>query len=130
MKGRLTIEFIYPRDFGFSEKAISDSKVETIVCGHVGLVSPKILHTEMRPFVFQTENGLEIVSRFWLGNKLSMQPPLLNKVLENHLVKSKIFNSQRAKDMAEHCCMEYRNLATFLPELYNKFYIGYENHSH
>lgn len=121
IKGKLTIEFVYATDFGFSQKAISESKVETIVCGHFGLVSPKIQHTEMCHLFFKSENGLEIVSRFWLGNKISMQPTFFNKIIDSRFVKSKIFDAKRAKDMTEHCCMEYRNLATFLPKLYNEF---------
>lgn len=121
IKGKLSIDFVYPTDFGFSQQAINESNVETFVCGHVGLGNAKIQHTEMCHIFFKNENGLTIVSRFWMGSNLSMKPSFGNKILNSKAIKSKIFTAQRAKDMAEHCCMEYRNLSTFLPELYSKF---------
>ena len=41
-----------------------------IVCGHVGAFNNLIKHTEMAHIFKQTEDGLFMISRFWLGNTM------------------------------------------------------------
>ena len=46
------------------------------------------------------------------GEHYGISYPLLRKV---------ILTEETARGMAEHCCVEYRNLAKILPELYKDF---------
>jgi hypothetical protein len=48
-----------------------------------------------------------LISRFWLG-----------QTLKNPLIRKAMLTDKTAKGMAEHCCIEYRNLAEILPGLY------------
>lgn len=125
LKGKLSIQFVKPTQFGFSKKAIKESKVQTILCGHVGLLFPRIQHTEMCHILLNKSDETVLVSRFWMVNEPYFlrfsKKSILNKMLISKHVKSKFVFAERAKDVVEHCYIEYRNLATFLPYLFNKF---------
>ena len=105
----LSIEFVSPETFGFSEKVMKENKVATIVCGHVGALNGIVQHTEMAHIFFEREDGLFMVSRFWMGERL--RSPIIRKAMPNE---------STAKSMAEHCCVEYRNFAKRVPMLYEK----------
>jgi hypothetical protein len=51
-----------------------------------------------------------MISRFWLG-----------KTMKSSLLRKIIITEDMAKGMAEHCCVEYRNLHEILPILYEKY---------
>lgn len=53
--------------------------------------------------------GLFLISRFWLGRTMN---PVLRKLM---------INDAMAQGMAEHCAVEYRNLAEILPALYKAY---------
>lgn len=96
-----------PEDFGFSKAVMRDNAIPLIVCGHVGVFNGLIWHTEMAHIFKQTEDGLFLISRFWLG-----------KTIKNPLLRKLFITDKMAKAMAEHCCVEYRNLLEILPVLY------------
>lgn len=105
----LRIDFVRPGEFGFSEQIMCEKDIPIIVCGHVSAFRGLLPHTEMAHIFWQTESGLYLTSRFWIG-----------KTLKNRLLQKVILTEETAMGMAEHCCMEYRNLASILPELYRK----------
>ena len=106
----LRIDFLKPEKFGFSKTAMQAHSVSLIVCGHVGAFSGLIWHTEMAHiFHHQTNDGLFLTSRFWLGRTMN---PILRKLM---------INDAMAQGMAEHCAVEYRNLAEILPALYKAY---------
>ena len=70
MKMPLRIDFVTPEDFGFSRQLMQDNNIPKIVCGHVGAFNNLIKHTEMAHIFKQTEDGLFMISRFWLGNTM------------------------------------------------------------
>ena len=105
----LRIDFVTPEQFGFSKEAMEKGNIATIVCGHVSAFSGLIPHTEMAHIFRQTEDGLFMCSRFWLGKTMN---PLLRKF---------VMTEKMARGMAEHCCIEYRNLAEILPGLYHQY---------
>lgn len=106
----LRIDFISPESFGYSTEQMERNDVALIVCGHIGIFKGMIMHTEMSHIFFQREDGLYLVSRFWLG-----------QLLTNRLLKKLFVNEEMAKALAIHCCREYRNLAKLLQELYEQF---------
>ncbi len=109
MKMPLRIDFVTPEEFGFSKEIMEENNIPLIVCGHVGAFNGLIWHTEMAHIFKQTEDGLFMISRFWLG-----------KSMKNSLLRKLIITEDMAKGMAEHCCIEYRNLVEILPVLYQE----------
>lgn len=105
----LSIEFVSAEEFGFSEEIMQENRVATIVCGHVGALRGIVQHTEMAHIFFEREDGLFMVSRFWMGERL--HSPVIRKAM---------INESTAKSMAEHCCVEYRNFAKRVPVLYKE----------
>lgn len=110
MKGEIRIDFITPKQFGFTADAMEQGNIATIVCGHVSVFGGLIPHTEMAHIYKQTEDGLFLISRFWLGKTM------------NSLLRKFVMTEKMARGMAEHCCIEYRNLAEILPELYREYH--------
>lgn len=106
----LQIDFVAPEQFGFTKEAMEWGNIATIVCGHVSAFGGFVPHTEMAHIYKQTEDGLFLISRFWLGKTMN---PLLRKF---------VMTEKMARGMAEHCCVEYRNLAEILPGLYQKYH--------
>ncbi|MBQ7296010.1 MAG: hypothetical protein IJW86_07440 [Clostridia bacterium] len=106
----LRIDFCKAEEFGFSEKIMEKNDIPLIVCGHVGAMGGLVMHTEMAHIFKRTDEGLMLISRFWLGKRL--ENPLLRKI---------ILTDETARGMAEHCCVEYRSLAEILPCLYEKY---------
>lgn len=109
VKLRLSIQFVTPQKFGFDESIFKKNKIETIVCGHVGILRGIIAITEMAHIYKKSDNGLTIISRFWIGERLP------------GFIQRKFIGMKEALGMAEHCSREYSNLAVILPELYAEF---------
>lgn len=105
----LQIDFVTPEQFGFTKEAMEQGNIATVVCGHVSAFGGLVPHTEMAHIYKQTNDGLFMFSRFWLGKTMN---PLLRKF---------VMTENMARGMAEHCCIEYRNLAQILPGLYDRF---------
>ncbi len=105
----LRIDFVEPEAFGFSPEVMAENQIPIIVCGHVSAFYGFIPHTEMAHIFRQTEKGLFLTSRFWLGRSMN---PLLRKM---------VMTKDMARGMTEHCCVEYRNLAQILPMLYREY---------
>lgn len=108
-KAKLKIDFVSAEEFGFSTGSMIKNDIEVIVCGHVG-VKGLFMHTEMAHIFKKTNDGLFMFSRFWMGS-----------LMKNALLKKVVLTDSLANGMAEHCCVEYRNLAEFLPALYNEY---------
>lgn len=111
LKMPLQINFVTPKEFGFSEQIMKENEIALIECGHVSAFGGIIKHTEMAHIYKHTKNGLQLISRFWLG-----------KTLKNPLFRKAILTENTARQMAEHCCIEYRNLVEILPDLYQKYH--------
>lgn len=105
----LRIDFVSAKDFGFSKQAMQDNHIPLIVCGHVGAFNNLVRHTEMAHIFKRTDDGLFMISRFWLGRSMN---PILRRL---------IINDSMARGMAEHCCVEYRSLWEILPRLYEEY---------
>ena len=114
MTGTLVIKFKHPENMGFDRKLIEENHFGTIVCGSVG-VKNLFMHTEMTHLYKETEDGLVLISRFWMG-----------KSLKNKFLRKKIMNETMVRGMAEHCCVEYRSLAEILPVLYKEIVLCIE----
>ena len=71
-------------------------------------------------FAKQTDNGLVLASRFWVGKDIT-NDNAIGKFINLKPVKSLFFGKRQAKATGVHCMMEYANLASFLPEIYGEY---------
>lgn len=110
IKMPLRIDFVNPETFGFSKSMMLENSIPLIVCGHVGAYNGFIMHTEMAHIFKSTDDGLLLISRFWIG-----------KTLKNKFLRKMLLTDETAIGMANHCCIEYRNLAEILPDLYKHY---------
>ena len=110
IKMPLRIDFVTPEEFGFSKQVMQENNIPKIICARVGAFNNLVKHTEMAHIFKQTDDGLFMISRFWLG-----------KTMNNPLLRKLIITDKMAKGMTEHCCIEYRNLHEILPLLYAKY---------
>lgn len=122
-KDKILIDFMHPTDFGFDSNKLNADQT-TIICARVGSPSRGVWGTEMCHFVRTVEQGVEMRSRFWIGNKVQRMggfgQAILNAILNQPFVKRKLIPKSIGKSMFHHCSQEYHNLAEFLPELYQE----------
>jgi hypothetical protein len=118
------IAFKRPSEMGFSDDALDRPGVASIVCGYAGDDRLRLRHTPMY-HVFLTEgDGVVLRSRFWLGGAIRPYGPLGGPgeaLLNNRLVRRLALPAGLPRALALHCAEEYANLATLLPELYERF---------
>ena len=105
----LEIDFMTPESFGFDPAVMADNDIPIIVCGHVSAMYGLVPHTEMAHIFRRTDDGLFLISRFWIGKRL-----------KNPLLRKAVLTDKTAEGMATHCFQEYRNLAKLLPPLFAK----------
>lgn len=106
----LRIRFVDPQEFGFSKELMQKGRYPWAVNGHVGAMYGLVEHTEMAHILKETDDGLLMINRFWIG-----------QTLKNPIIRKAMLNDDTARDMVEHCCIEYRNLAAILPKLYETY---------
>ena len=102
------------------------SDIETVICAKVGSVTKNVApHTKMCHVVRRYEDGLEMRSRFWLGDEVRLHPffgsNLAEKVANTRLMRHLLLPAKTGYVMAMHCAQEYNNLAQILPELYQVY---------
>jgi len=123
-KDRILIDFMHPKDFGFNQEKLDPMK-NTIICARVGTPDKGVWGTKMCHFVRTTDQGVEMRSRFWIGNEISRMggfaKGLLNKVLNQSFVKRKLIPANLGEKMFHHCSQEYHNLAQILPEVFERY---------
>lgn len=104
-----------------------EADVETVICANVGSVSKKLKqHTVMCHFVRKTESGVEMRSRFWLGQRIILlagttEQSLINRLVNRKAVRQLAMPRETGYEMAMHCAQEYNNPAAMLPELFDKY---------
>lgn len=118
---RIRIEFLDPVDFGFPAGSVPSENCATIICGFAGDDRRRVRHTQMCHFARETGDGLELRSRFWIGERIEFYSALgrpVNRILNTDAVRSMAVPSEAPEALAQHCAQEYANLAAILPELW------------
>lgn len=121
-RDRIRIEFLDPVEFGFPEDALD--RCATIICGHAGDDKRRVRHTRMCHFARETPDGIELRSRFWIGERIEFYSAMgrpINPLLNTDLVRSIAVPAGAPEALARHCAQEYANLAGLLPELAAQF---------
>jgi len=103
-----------------------DLKITAIICARVGSEIPghAVWHTWMCHCAREAEKGVELRSRFWIGEEIEVSGPLtsiLTRLLNILSVKKRMIPGNIGKHMFHHCSQEYHNLAEILPEVYEEF---------
>lgn len=101
----LYITFVDPEQFGIDEALYQDYQwalSATVNSGGINMV--KMVH-----FVRETEDGVEMRSRFWMGQD------------QNWLIQQFASSEDQMQAMFYHCAQEYNQLASFLPEVYEAY---------
>jgi hypothetical protein len=123
---KLMIVFVPPEEFGFDLSRFGESKVGTIVCANVGFpdLLGGIFITKMCHFVRETAEGVEMRSRFWIGQDIAKEGKK-EEALINRLLNTRVFKKRAlprvAHHVAHHCAAEYTNLACILPRIFAEF---------
>lgn len=120
------IAFHPPTAIGFSTDALDNPAVATIVCGYVGDDRRRLRHSVMAHVFLAAGNGVVLRSHFWLGAAVRpyLPAPLATPIaaaLDNRLVRRLSLPKELPRVLATHCAEEYANLATLLPELFERF---------
>jgi len=123
-KGDILIDFKSPKEFGFDENKL-DPKKTTIICARVGLPDKGVWFTEMCHFVrVVAGGGVEMRSRFWMGNRVKRMGGIgqafLNALLNQSFIKRNMIPQEAGSSMFHHCSQEYHNMSEFLPQLYRE----------
>lgn len=123
---KLMILFVPPEEFGFDGSRFAGAKVGTAVCGNVG--PPDLLggvfFTKMCHVVRETAKGVEMRSRYWIGQDIvkegKEESALVNRLLNAKILKKRAL-PKVARHVARHCAEEYTNLAHLLPRLFGEY---------
>ena len=113
----LQIHFIDPHDvFGSDyDDAVAAGQVSAAVCAQIGIGEDPARDARGRPnmgrmthIARDTEDGLVLRSRFWLGYGTGLPPEELERVVPDEL----------GLQLMRHAHTEFKHLARFLPSLY------------
>jgi len=119
----ILIDFMHPKLFGF-DAAQLNAKKETIICARVGSPEMGSWGSEMVHFVRKTDAGVELRSRFWIGNKIykinESEEVRLSPILNRSFVKKRLIPDEVGPNMFHHCAQEFHNLAEILPQVYQE----------
>jgi hypothetical protein len=123
---KLMIVFVPPEEFGFDLSRFDESKVGTIVCANGGIpdILGGIFVGKVCHFVRETADGVEMHSRFWIGQEIAIEGKkegvLVNRLLNADSVKKRML-PRSAHHLAHHCAAEFANLARLLPRVFTEF---------
>jgi hypothetical protein len=120
------IAFHPPDVVGFSPDALQRPGVAAIVCGFAGDDRRRMQHTKMVHVFLDTDEGVALRSRFWLGSDLRPYAPepiagLAAKALNRPAVRKRLVPAKVPQALARHCAEEYANLAALLPGLHAQY---------
>jgi len=117
---KLRIQFVPPEDI-LGDVRFGDDDVA--VCARPGLLENPLYGGKMCHIIRRTDDGAEMLSRFWLGQvakrKGNDSVPSIEGLLGNTYLARRIgVRKSGANDLMNHAVQEMGYLAEFLPELY------------
>jgi hypothetical protein len=120
------IAFHRPEVLGFSPGALERPGIAAIVGGFAGDDRRRMQHTKMVHVFLESNGGVVLRSRFWLGAAIRPYAPaplagMVGRVLNRPAVRRRLLPAAAPRALARHCAEEYANLGAILPELYEQF---------
>jgi len=105
--------FMRPGYMGFDESLIGTKACSTIVTSNSGMRTDPMASAEtMCHFVRETEDGIELRSRFWLGYCI------VGGKAVRILPETEVTPVEKARLLLKHNMEEFQNLADLLPRIY------------
>ncbi len=120
----LIITFDDPSNM-FDTSRFASAKIGTAICATVARQRTPFNATRMVHMIRETEDGVEMRSRFWMGTmsfRFSRPNSLLNRLLRSVFPVRKIIPDPVGAVMLTHCAEEMNHLASFLPALYRAYH--------
>ena len=118
---KLTITFKEPSVLGLDPERFAKSKVGTIICARAGLRDKPVDSGWLAHMIRETPDGVEMNSRFWLGN-VDLRIPIIGRLMHNKVNSAKVRRKeapdQFGVDLLRHCAEEMNHLGRFLPKLF------------
>ncbi len=118
---KLAITFVEPETMGFDTVRLAKAKAGTAICARVGFRDKPIDTGWLVHLIFEVSNGVEMVSRFWLGD-IHLRIPLFGRLIHKKLnsadSRKRSVADHLGLDLLRHCSEEMNHLAAFLPALY------------
>lgn len=111
---KVRIEFFPPQDYGLDMDLFKEPGISRAYCANV--ILEEMMNLPFNSFfhaVRKIEGGIEYRSRYWLGYTMIAGLPKRVKL------KLPFAMLDLARNNCIHSLIEYNNLASFLPELYN-----------
>ncbi|MDC7222119.1 MAG: hypothetical protein PQJ60_00190 [Spirochaetales bacterium] len=101
----LYIHFVDPAEFGLDPSRLGGDQWAFAAIVYNGPFEvARMVH-----FVRTTDRGVEMRSRFWMGENLP------------RFMRKRASTDEQLYNMAYHCAQEYHQLASFLPEVYEEY---------
>jgi 2,4-diacetylphloroglucinol hydrolase len=105
-KNKIEITFLDPAELGFDTSRFKEAKIVASACGIVTLQNPNAEFCTMVHLARQTENGLELRSRYYIGHNMHLHllgmRLRINKKLANFILKMQGVNIQTAYEQVMH----------------------------
>ncbi len=119
---KLAIAFFAPSDFSLDPARVDQAG--TAICGRVALRERGIEIARLVHFVRRTNDGAEMLSRFYLGDMRFTAPaigPLLSLFANTRRQRRRAIRDDSGLYLLRHCAEEMNHLAQILPGLYERF---------
>jgi hypothetical protein len=118
---KLIITFVEPEAIGLNPGRFSLARVGTAICARAGFRDKPIDTGWLIHLIRETSNGVEMLSRFWLGDA-RLRVPLLGRLMHKRIntarARRQSVPDQLGLDLLRHCAEEMNHLARFIPALY------------
>jgi DAPG hydrolase PhiG domain len=117
--------FFQPPERYFDTTRFANSGIATAVCARGGQRLENVWTAHLIHLIRKTEQGVEMRSRFWLGDVDASPKGALGKLLtplmNTATMRKRNIADHIGRDLMLHCAEEMHHLAGILPELYRRF---------
>jgi len=122
----MSISFVKPTEMGFDEEVLKNANIVASACGYVYLQRPKLKICNMLHLFKDTgDGGGQLISRYYLGEDIQLELAdksiKLPNLFKRLLLKNQPYRLKMAYEQLMHDQIEFTNLASFLPSLYQEF---------
>ena len=120
----LNVSFKPPSNY-FDISRFDAAGIATAVCARGGPRLEKLWSAHLIHQIRKTDDGVEMRSRFWLGDVDASQKgwigKLLNPFLNTKFMRKRLIPDGMGRDLMLHCSEEMYHLGQILPKLYQRF---------
>lgn len=119
---RLAIRFVTPATVGLDPARVDE--IGLAICARTVLRRERLAAGHLVHLVEDTSDGSRMHSRFRIGDAESEVPvvgPVLSRIASSATVRRRRLTDQAGLALLLHCAQEMNHLASFLPELFDRF---------